>query len=787
QACHVIMQVCEGLDYAHNKRDAQGRELHLVHRDISPQNVLIGYEGEVKLIDFGIAKAAGKASKTQAGILKGKFGYMSPEQVRGLPIDRRSDIFSMGIVMYELLTNERLFVGESDFSTLEKVRNVEIMPPSSYNKKIPSELERIVLKVLPKDPEDRYQNAIDLHDDLQSFLHKIGEFYSRKDLAAWMKKMFAVEIEEDSAKLEQYRQLVAPGEAALPSARRAAVGGAGGSGLTTPALLTRGAGPSGGRAGGPSGQGARGGAPGGGGRAGASKGSGAAAGKESAIEWDDEELDTQIYDKDDPVDVKTVTSADVFFEDDEDRTVANEPPPDILEQARPPGAPAPRLTPAPRRLPTPVPAPAPRAAPQPNAKATLMGMPSPNLPPPVRAPGSSGPNSGPPPGLAGLRRSGLNLPAPVLPPPTAAPQPVFSFDSPAGRFSSGAFAAPARGSRAGRYLLLAIVAAGVIGGTLYWYQNVNRPGRLLLVTVPADATVLVDNTKVGDHSPFALDKPPGSFTLSVTKDGYVRSDQNVEIHAGQPVALKVALEPSPDTGFELSSEPPGGLVWLDGSPIAGPNGQARTDFRAYRIPPGHHVLEIKGENRFRPWKEDIEVEPGAIRKIRATLIPSAEGSGRAVARAEPKPEPKAEPAPEAKPVAVAAPPPTPTVIPPPKLPTAGAATARPAGGGTTPRKKKVRETAVAAAGDDAKEPAKASGDSGAAECSITIGSRPWSEVWIDGKNTNKHTPFADYKISCGKHKIVFKRPDLQIDRAESITVLPGEKFKQSFSLVNDSE
>ena len=138
-----MMQVCEGLDYAHNKRDAQGRELHLIHRDISPQNVLIGYEGEVKLIDFGIAKAAGKASKTQAGILKGKFGYMSPEQVRGLPIDQRSDIFAVGIVLYELLTGERLFVGETDFSTLEKVRNVEILPPSSYNKKIPPELERI--------------------------------------------------------------------------------------------------------------------------------------------------------------------------------------------------------------------------------------------------------------------------------------------------------------------------------------------------------------------------------------------------------------------------------------------------------------------------------------------------------------------------------------------------------------------------------------------------------------------------------------------------------------------
>ena len=156
----------------------------------------------MKIIDFGIAKAAGKGSKTQAGILKGKFGYMSPEQVRGLPIDRRSDVFSCGIVLYELLTGERLFVGESDFSTLEKVRNVEILPPSTYNRKIPDELERIVLKALAKDVEDRYQNAIDLHDELQAFVYTAGEFYSRKDLAGWMKKTFGKEIEEETAKLE---------------------------------------------------------------------------------------------------------------------------------------------------------------------------------------------------------------------------------------------------------------------------------------------------------------------------------------------------------------------------------------------------------------------------------------------------------------------------------------------------------------------------------------------------------------------------------------------------------
>ncbi|MGE3546818.1 MAG: protein kinase [Kofleriaceae bacterium] len=230
QACFMVMKVCEGLDYAHNKRDQTGRELSLVHRDVSPQNVLVSFEGEVKLIDFGIAKAAGKGSKTQAGILKGKFGYMSPEQVRGLPVDRRSDVFSCGIVLYELLTGERLFVGESDFSTLEKVRNVEILPPSTYNRKIPDELERIVLKALAKDVEDRYQNAIDLHDELQAFVYTAGEFYSRKDLAAWMKKTFGREIEEETAKLESYRQLKPPptpepsrgrqSSPPMPSARR---------------------------------------------------------------------------------------------------------------------------------------------------------------------------------------------------------------------------------------------------------------------------------------------------------------------------------------------------------------------------------------------------------------------------------------------------------------------------------------------------------------------------------------------------------------------------------------
>ncbi|MDD5308119.1 MAG: serine/threonine protein kinase [Deltaproteobacteria bacterium] len=201
-ACYLTMKVCEGLDYAHNKKDGAGRDLNLVHRDVSPQNILISYDGEVKLIDFGIAKAAGKAGKTQAGILKGKFGYMSPEQVRGLPLDRRSDLFAMGICLWELVTGERLFVGDSDFSTLEKVRNVEITPPSAYNRKIPEDLEKIILKALNKEVEDRYQSAMDLHDDLQSWMYTSGNFFARKDLAAFMCDMFREDIDREAASSE---------------------------------------------------------------------------------------------------------------------------------------------------------------------------------------------------------------------------------------------------------------------------------------------------------------------------------------------------------------------------------------------------------------------------------------------------------------------------------------------------------------------------------------------------------------------------------------------------------
>ncbi len=217
-AAWIASKVLEGLDYAHRKRDRHGRPMGIIHRDVSPQNVLVSYEGQIKLIDFGIAKAASRNTKTQAGVLKGKFGYMSPEQVRGLPIDHRSDIFAASTCLHEMLTGERLFVGESDFSTLEKVRNAEIAPPSTVVADMPSDLEQIVLKGLAREPEERWQTAGEMQEELQRFIALQRPPFGTSKLNTWMRTAFAPELAKEKARLDSFSKVAHPG-GAIPQPR----------------------------------------------------------------------------------------------------------------------------------------------------------------------------------------------------------------------------------------------------------------------------------------------------------------------------------------------------------------------------------------------------------------------------------------------------------------------------------------------------------------------------------------------------------------------------------------
>lgn len=157
-ALYVAQRICEGLHYAHELTDVAGKSLNLVNRDVSPSNVRISFDGDVKLLDFGIAKAKTGLS-SEIGTLKGKFSHMSPEQVRGLPLDRRSDVFSSGIVLHEMLTQEKLFRGDSEFQVMDMVRRADVRPPSANNPRVPPEVDALVLKALQKNPADRFQSA----------------------------------------------------------------------------------------------------------------------------------------------------------------------------------------------------------------------------------------------------------------------------------------------------------------------------------------------------------------------------------------------------------------------------------------------------------------------------------------------------------------------------------------------------------------------------------------------------------------------------------------------------
>lgn len=201
-AVYVAIEACKGLHHAHTKTDLHGQPYGIVHRDVSPSNLLVSYDGHVKVADFGIAKAESNAYNTRDGVLKGKFEYMSPEQARGDPIDHRSDIFSLGIILYEMLTGRRLFKTDSDTATLEKIKAVDIYPPSSLNSRIPQPLEYIVLKALARDREDRYQTAAELQEDLQDFLFPATSDSVCASLDGFMAELFADEIADERRRLE---------------------------------------------------------------------------------------------------------------------------------------------------------------------------------------------------------------------------------------------------------------------------------------------------------------------------------------------------------------------------------------------------------------------------------------------------------------------------------------------------------------------------------------------------------------------------------------------------------
>ena len=197
-AVEIIAGACEGLDYAHDLKNSAGRPLKVVHRDVSPQNILVTYDGRVKIVDFGIAKAADQAQRTRAGVLKGKYAYMSPEQIMGLPLDRRSDVFALGVLLYELTTGRRLFKAETELETMRRITHGKVVPPTEASPGYPADLETIVLKALARDRDARYESADALCQALRGFLAEHRSVVPPEELAAFMQDLFADRLEAEA-------------------------------------------------------------------------------------------------------------------------------------------------------------------------------------------------------------------------------------------------------------------------------------------------------------------------------------------------------------------------------------------------------------------------------------------------------------------------------------------------------------------------------------------------------------------------------------------------------------
>ncbi len=206
-AIYLISQVCLGLSYAHlYKNKLTGENANIVHRDISPENIMISYDGIVKVIDFGIAKADSNSRKTKAGAIKGKFSYFAPEYIQGLPIDSRYDIFSLGLVLWEILCMRAHFEKdeENPFAILAKIEKCEITPPSKFAPAVPAELERIIIKALQKNIKKRYQTIEEFGQDLTSFLYSFDPTFSISQFREEIQKIFKSDMKEDSATLMEY-------------------------------------------------------------------------------------------------------------------------------------------------------------------------------------------------------------------------------------------------------------------------------------------------------------------------------------------------------------------------------------------------------------------------------------------------------------------------------------------------------------------------------------------------------------------------------------------------------
>jgi serine/threonine protein kinase len=796
-ATYLLMKMCEGLAYAHAHRDATGRSPGLVHRNVSPQSVLLAYSGDVKLINFGIARTMGRRATTVSGLVKGTYGYMSPEQVRGLPIDPRSDIFSCGIVFYELLTGEHPFIGRDEFDMLEKVRNVSFRPPSLAAAGIPDELERIACKALAKHADERYQRAMDLQEDLQSYLLVNGAVHARQELMKWLAALFADELPGDEAKLARFRSLSLahreldgrPDNLATEPMEVVDLTSLVPDTIETSPVTSH---------------------------------SDEASTLRNAQRW--EQIDTQIYDDNrPPAELVAKTAARTLLDMDAVRVRLDSTevvsrkaavrPPSVPPLGPPPSVPplgpppAPMMPPpatwdvdtgsaerTPPARPVPLPPPVPRGARPPPGAPTIQ-VPMPPMPPmpagiqmPPVAPGS----------LPATREYGSVLAeramamaaqreaAPdqleMLMPRamTAAPAPVLGPDERPGSrrllyITAAAIAAALLvlgGALASRWLLdesaqpvatgpgpgavpapdgasagtAAATGAGAAGSPATLPAEIMAATGFDLFVEPVDATVKLDGKLLDLAAPMRIrDLTPGPHELLISApNGYFSKTKTIMVEAGQAPVVRIELDPV-EVRARFTSEPPGATVVLsagDGEPVTlGPTPVERV------LDPRARYQAVFEKPGFAPMRVDVVPGRGPELPVHANLAQGEPVASRtAPAQAQqstlerrPIRRTDLERRSQARADRRSDARPEPDRKPPPEP---------------------DRDEAVAPAGDKTGM--------------LALGSKPPCRIFVDGQDTGKTTPQRGLTLPAGRHQIRLVNDDYAIVENFSVTITAGE-------------
>jgi hypothetical protein len=802
----IASKICEGLDYAHRKRDRNGNPMNIIHRDMSPQNVLCSYEGQVKIIDFGIAKAASRTTKTQAGVLKGKFGYMSPEQVRGLPVDARSDLFAVGTVMHELATSERLFLGESDFTTLEKVRNADVLPVTRSIPDFPPELEAIIMKALTLDVADRWQSASEMQEALVRFLASQKPPYGTSKLAAWMKTAFAAELAQEKERMAAYATV---GRAASPPASAPAPAPAAPRPASAPSA---GPAPAAGRPPPP------------GARKPTMMGLGAPAPDPSAAasrpppprpspaarpgteQLDIGDLQADEFDDDEIQGEKTVVGTSLMDEDPAPATDLAEQPTQIFfsaDELKDDGPAAPVVRPQAG------PSASVQVAPQVAVGAAHPappGMAPPGMPPPGMAPPGMPPTGMAPPGLApppGMAHAGAHAtapsgpahapggpqgpgpgapPAPVgfaLPPVAAGPETVAAGPGASvatvrpGAVATASFPAqpaPKKSGGVGKIVgiaLAAIVLLAVGAGGAVLAFGPQKGGTIDLQTVPTVAgDVYVDGVLRG-RTPVRLENlAPGEHLLEVRADGYQTAQRRVAVASGAVAMMEVALIPGatplspPVAGAPQGLAAPGGGV---GAPAVAP--------AVAGVVPG---LPAAGASADRSAAQ-AAAQAAAAQQAAAQAAAAQQAAAQAAAAQQAAAQAAAAQAAAQRAAAHATAAQQTQAGTPPAGGRSGGVGGAPRTSGTSGPERAGSErgatASVAAGGGGVRSTEPSGGGAGsggssgggrggaAGQGTLAISTQPWARVFIDGRDTRRDTPVRDLRVRAGTHTIGLRKPD----------------------------